>query len=55
MQTNKHRNVKKSKTSFRCESWRAMGHHREYAENSSCCREIIYNSGRGKLYKKDTS
>ena len=31
-----------------------MGDHWEYAENFSCCREVIYLSVREKLYKKNT-
>ena len=53
METSKHRNVTKSKINFRSESWKAMGHHRKYAENFSCCGDVFYNSGREKLYKKN--
>ena len=48
MQANKHRNVTKPEISFCSESWRAMGHHRGYAENFSFCSEVYYHSCREK-------
>ena len=34
---------------------KAMGHHLGYPEIFSCCTEVFYNSGREKIYKKNTS